>query len=156
MAKNNFLEAIIGVIVLAVAGFFISYVYANTDAGSRGGSVYTAGFTAIDGLNVGADVRVFGVKVGSVVSQELNMNNYEAVVRFTIAEDVVVAEDSAVKIASEGLLGGSYLKIVPGGSDQNLQPGATFTETQGAVDLIDLVTRAVFASGGSDDESSGF
>jgi phospholipid/cholesterol/gamma-HCH transport system substrate-binding protein len=153
MAKSNFLEAIIGLVVLAVAGFFVSYVYANTDLSARGGAVYSAGFTSIDGLSVGSDVRVFGVKVGSVVSQELDMSNYEAVVRFTIEDSVVLAEDSAVKIASEGLLGGSYLKIIPGGADENLEPGSTFTETQGAVDLIDLVSRAVFAAGGSDDDS---
>jgi len=156
MAKSNFLEAVIGLVVLAVAGFFVSYVYANTDLKTRGGVEYSAGFTSIDGLAVGADVRVFGVKVGSVVSQNLDMNNYQAVVRFTIADDIVLAEDSAVKIASEGLLGGSYLKIIPGGADENLEPGSTFSETQGSVDLIDLVSRAVFAASDDDDGDSGF
>ncbi|MEM6682240.1 MAG: outer membrane lipid asymmetry maintenance protein MlaD [Pseudomonadota bacterium] len=156
MAKSNFLEALIGLIVLAVAGLFVSYVYANTDLKARGGVEYSAGFTSIDGLSVGSDVRVFGVKVGSVVSQNLDMNNYQAVVRFTIDSDVVLAEDSSVKIASEGLLGGSYLKIIPGGADNNLKPGGAFTETQGAVDLIDLVSRAVFAAGDDDDDSDGF
>ncbi|MEO0410221.1 MAG: MlaD family protein [Pseudomonadota bacterium] len=153
MAKSNVLEAIIGLIVVVVAGFFVSYVYANTDLSAGGGSVYRAGFTAIDGLSVGSDVKVFGVKVGTVVSQELDMGNFEAVVDFTIDDSVALSEDSAVKIASEGLLGGSYLKIIPGGADELLQPGDTFSETQGSVDLIDLVSRAVFASGGSDDDS---
>lgn len=153
MAKSNILEAIIGFVVVVVAGFFVSYVYANTDLSAGGGSVYRAGFTAIDGLSVGSDVKVFGVKVGTVVSQDLDMGNFEAVVEFTIDDSVELAEDSAVKIASEGLLGGSYLKIIPGGADDLLQPGDTFSETQGSVDLIDLVSRAVFASGGSDDDS---
>lgn len=153
MAKSNVLEAIIGFVVVAVAAFFVSYVYANTDLSSSGGSVYKAGFTAIDGLSVGSDVKVFGVKVGTVVSQELDMNNFEAVVEFTIDNSIELAEDSSVKIASEGLLGGSYLKIIPGGADDNLAPGDTFSETQGSVDLIDLVSRAVFASGDSEDDS---
>ncbi len=153
---NNFLEAIIGLIVLVVAGFFVTYVYSNTDLSAGGGSDLKAGNTAIDDITVGEDVRVFGVKVGSVVAQELDLNNYEAVVEFTIDDAVELSEDSSVKIASEGLLGGSYLKIIPGGSDELLVPGDTFSETQGSVDLIDLVSRAVFASGDSDDAGSGF
>ncbi|MEM7569207.1 MAG: MlaD family protein [Pseudomonadota bacterium] len=156
MAKDNALEAIIGLVVVVIAGFFVSYVYANTDLSSGGGGVYKAGFTAIDGLSVGSDVKVFGVKVGTVVSQDLDMNNFQAVVEFTVDDSIELAEDSSVKIASEGLLGGSYLKIIPGGADALLQPGDTFSETQGSVDLIDLVSRAVFASGGSDEDDSGF
>jgi phospholipid/cholesterol/gamma-HCH transport system substrate-binding protein len=93
-----------------------------------------------------------GIKVGVVARQDLDPATYRAVVRMTIQPGIKIPDDSSIKITNEGLLGGSYLSIAPGGSDVMLQPGQEFGTTQGAVDLIGLLSRA-FLSGSSSSET---
>ena len=140
-------EALIGAVVLAVAGGFLVYA-ANTADVSLGGEGYelTADFRAAEGLNVGSDVRISGVKVGSITSVGLNEKNYFASVSMAMRDEVKVPEDSIAKIASEGLLGGAFIAIDPGASDFMLEPGAEFDHTQGSVNLIDLVGKAIQGS----------
>ena len=59
---------------------------------------------------------------------------------------MVLPEDTSVIVASEGLLGGTFIEMQPGGSPFNLEPGAEITQTQGAVDLITLLLRYVTGS----------
>jgi phospholipid/cholesterol/gamma-HCH transport system substrate-binding protein len=64
-----------------------------------------------------------------------------------IANDFHVPDDSSVKVTSSGLLGSSYLAVQPGGSEKMLANGGEFTNTQGAVDLMGLIGRAVMGGG---------
>ncbi|MGB1828331.1 MAG: outer membrane lipid asymmetry maintenance protein MlaD, partial [Paracoccaceae bacterium] len=57
-------------------------------------------------------------------------------------------EDSSLAIASEGLLGGNFVEVVPGVSDDFLQSGDEVLDTQGSVSLIQLMMR--YVSGGKD------
>ena len=57
-------------------------------------------------------------------------------------------DDSGIIVASEGLLGGNFIEIVPGGSPINLEPGEEIIDTQGAVGLIELLTKFVGAAAG--------
>ena len=100
---------------------------------------------SVEGLNVGSDVRLGGIKVGTVVSQELDPLTYLAVVRIGIAEDVRIPTDSMVQVVSEGLLGGRYMAIVPGAEDAMLGPGGEIRYTQSAVNIEQLIGR--FAGG---------
>lgn len=142
-------ETLIGAVVLAAAAGFL--VYAGTAADiSLGGGGYplTAQFRAAEGLEAGSDVRLSGVRVGTVTGVHLNPENYFAVVGLAIREDVRLPEDTVAKIASEGLLGGNFVAIDPGGSDFMLEPGATIEHTQGSVNLLDLVSKAIHGGGG--------
>lgn len=145
---NQATETLIGAIVLAVAGGFLVYAANTADMSIRGGYPLVAEFRAADGLDAGSDVRLSGVKVGSVTSISLNRDNYYAVVGVALDEDVKVPEDSVAKIASDGLLGGNFVDIDPGASDFMLEPGAAFQHTQGSVNLIDLVGKAIQGGGG--------
>ena len=141
-------ETLIGAIVLAVAGGFLVYA-ANTADVSMGGGGYAlqAQFRQAEGLAVGGDVRLSGIKIGSITSLGLNRDNYFATVAMAIDDDIKLPEDSVAKIASEGLLGGSFIAIDPGGSEFMLEPGAAFEHTQGSINLIDLVSKAIHGGG---------
>ena len=141
-------EAVIGAVVIAVAGGF--FVYAAQTANVSLGGTYPliAEFRRADGLTIGGDVRISGVKVGTVREMGLNEDTFEARVRMAIREGVRIPDDSAATIGTDGLLGGAHIAIQPGGSDLMLEPGETFLFTQGSVNLLDLVNRAI--TGGSD------
>lgn len=145
---SNAAETLIGALVLAVAGGFLVYA-ANTADVSVGGNGYAlkADFRKAEGLNVGGDVQISGVKVGSITSISLNPETYRASVTLSIRDEVKVPEDSLAKIVSEGLLGGNFVTIDPGASDFMLEDGAEFEHTQGSINLIDLVMKFGQGSG---------
>lgn len=150
--RSNLVETWIGVLVLAVAGVFLFYGYSTADLGGpRGGYLLSGKFGRIDGISVGTDVRLAGVKIGAVSGVELDSETYQADVELSIREGVAIPEDSVAKVSLDGLLGGSHISIEPGGSDLYLQAGDQFFITQGSVDFIGLATRAFLSSGGGAD-----
>lgn len=136
-------EAVIGAIVLAVAGGFFFYAARTADVGLSGTYPLTANFRRADGLSSGVDVRISGVKVGTVRAMDLDPQTYEARVTMAVQQGIRLPDDSAATIASDGLLGGAHVAIKPGGSEFMLEPGDSFTFTQGAVNILDLVNRAI-------------
>ncbi|MFP6698551.1 MAG: outer membrane lipid asymmetry maintenance protein MlaD [Alphaproteobacteria bacterium] len=146
--SGNLVETLIGTVVLVVAGFFLYFSYQKADAGAVSGYALTAKFDKVDGVNVGSDVMLAGIKVGTVTDQSLDAVEYRAVLKISLSLDVKLPDASAIKIASDGLLGGKYLSIDPGGSDEYLEAGDEIRFTQGAVDLTDLIGKAIYSSGG--------
>ncbi|MDF1687844.1 MAG: phospholipid/cholesterol/gamma-HCH transport system substrate-binding protein [Parvibaculaceae bacterium] len=144
--ENSFVETLVGAVVIAIAGSFLAYGYSMTDAGNVQGLNITAEFDRVDGLANGADVRLSGIKVGTVTSQSLNPANYSAVVAVSLSSDIKIPVDSSAKITSEGLLGGTYVSLTPGGSEDFLTDGDEIQFTQGSIDLIGLVGQAIFSS----------
>lgn len=146
MAENTTEVVVGGVILAAAIGFGI---YAAQIAGiSRGGDSYTlnASFRSLEGVSVGTDVRLAGVKIGTVTSVELNAQTFRADTIVSVAQNIEIPDDSAIIISSEGLLGDNFVEIMPGGSPFNLEEDAEITDTQGAVSLISLLLK--FVSGG--------
>lgn len=147
--RSNIVETWIGVLVLAVAGAFLFYGYSTADMGGpRDGYPLSGKFGRVDGISVGTDVRLAGVKIGAVSEVALDSETYQADLTLSIREDVEIPEDSVAKVSLDGLLGGAHISIEPGGSDLYLQPGDEFFITQGSVDFIGLATRAFLSSGG--------
>lgn len=147
MGTNNTVETIIGAIVVAVAAAFLYFTYTSTSSGSFGGYDITARMPRVDGLATGTDVRLSGVKIGSVSALTLDPKTYLVTLHMNIRSDIPIPEDSSLLVTSSGLLGGSYLSISPGGSDKMLPPGGAITNVQGSVDLMGLVGR--FIGGGN-------
>jgi phospholipid/cholesterol/gamma-HCH transport system substrate-binding protein len=145
---NNLVETLIGAVVVAVAGVFLVFAYSTAGMRSAGGGYeISAKFDKVDGLNVGADVRMSGIKVGTVTAQSLDPQTYQAVVRFTVASTYQLPADSTARIASEGLLGGNYLALEPGGAADMIKAGGQIQYTQGAVSLLDLLGKAIYSLG---------
>jgi phospholipid/cholesterol/gamma-HCH transport system substrate-binding protein len=154
--SENITEVIVGGVVLVVAAGFL--VFAGKLTGVSGGSKstyeMTASFRSANGVDVGTDVRLAGVKVGRVTQLELDTQTYRAKTRFTVLEGIELPEDTAVAISSEGLLGGNYVEILPGGSPILLSPGDEIEFTQGSVSLVSLLMKFAAGSGGTTDESA--
>ncbi|WP_323763347.1 outer membrane lipid asymmetry maintenance protein MlaD [Marinovum sp.] len=147
--SENKAEVLVGGAVLAVALGFL--VYAGQAAGLAQGSQgypLQASFRSLEGVQVGTDVRLAGVKIGAVTEVALNAETFRADTVFSVAEGIRIPDDSAVVIAQEGLLGGNFVEIVPGGSPFYFEPGQEMEDTQGAVSLISLLLK--FVSGGED------
>lgn len=148
--STNPTEVAVGAAVLAAAVGFVLYAGQVTGfSTSTAGNSYSASFRSLEGISVGSDVRLAGVKIGTVTDIELNPTTFRADTDFVLKEDIMLPEDSAIVISSEGLLGGNFVEIVPGGSPFNLEPGAEIEDTQGAVSLVSLLMK--FVSGGGDE-----
>lgn len=137
-------EVVVGGGVLAAALAFGIYAIQSTglSVGSDGYDL-KASFRSIEGISVGSDVRLAGVKIGTVSDITLNPQTFRADATVTLSEAVQVPDDSAIVIASEGLLGGNFVEISPGGSPFNYEAGDEILDTQGAVSLISLLLKFV-------------
>ncbi len=150
MARHSVIEVATGAVVLLVAGGFLVFAIANTGQKfGAGGYPLNASFDHVDGLSVGADVRIAGVKIGAVQSIRLDAKTYQADVGFTVQNDVSLTDDSSATVSTDGLLGGKYLAVATGGDDKTLKPGGTITITQGSVNLEALIGKYIFGSTGS-------
>ena len=149
LMSENRVEVLAGAAVLAVAVGFL--VYANRDSGYvQTGASYplSASFRSVEGISVGSDIRLAGVKVGTITDLSLNPATFMADARLSVRSDLELPDDSAIVISSEGLLGGNFVEILPGGSPDNLAPGSEIEDTQGAVSIVTLLMK--FAGGGGD------
>jgi phospholipid/cholesterol/gamma-HCH transport system substrate-binding protein len=138
-AREDAAETLVGAIVALVAIGFLAFALTRAGAGeTSGGYRLVASFDRVDGVAIGSDVRMSGVKVGTVSSVALDSADYRAKLTIAVDPAVKVPMDSTAKIASDGLLGGAFVSIEPGGAEDMLPPGGQFENTQGSVDLITL------------------
>lgn len=148
-------ETILGAIVALVAiGFF---AFAAAQAGQTGGGdTYdlTARFQRVDGVAVGSDVRISGVKVGIVKAVELDPETYMARLVLSVRNGVQVLDESTARVASDGLLGGAYIGIEPAGFEP-LAAGAEIPNTQGSTDLLTLLAGFASQAGQSGGQQGG-
>lgn len=146
--RENATEVIVGGVVLAAAIGFGVFAAQAAGLGRNGGSYdLIASFRSVEGITVGTDIRLAGVKIGSVTDITLNPETFRGDTLLGFDSGVAIPNDSAVVIASEGLLGGNFIEIVPGGSLDNFAPGDEIEDTQGAVSLISLLLKFVTGEG---------
>jgi phospholipid/cholesterol/gamma-HCH transport system substrate-binding protein len=152
--RESLFETLVGLAVVAVAGIFLFFsLQQRTNGAPRDSYLLTAKFNRIDGVSAGTDVRMAGVKVGTVSDIKLDPKTYKAVVSFTMDKKYQVPDDSTVQVISDGLLGGAYLGILVGGSFDYIPEGGTVEFTRGSVDLLTVLSEVASnaAGGGSDD-----
>lgn len=140
MARGQQLaETGMGALVLVVAGIFFAYALGAGGKGGPGGYDVTAKFGSVGSLTPGADVKVAGVKIGTVTSLALDSKTFLAIAHLQLDDDVKLPSDSTAKITSDSLLGGTHIEFEPGGAPDNLKAGSEIANTQGAVDLFGLI-----------------
>ena len=154
MAGNR-AEIAAGAAVLIVAVGFAVFAAGGTGlTGPSGSYPLRASFRAVDGISAGSDVRLAGLKVGTITELKLNPQTFMADAVVSVRSDIQLPTDSAILISSEGLLGGNFVEIMPGGAPENLAPGDEIEDTQGSVSLVSLLMKFVGGGGQSDDATA--
>lgn len=144
--NNNIFETVLGAVVLLVAGIFLVFAMNAADLQKVSGYAVSANFSKIDGINNGMDVRISGVKIGSVMKTELDAETYLARVTLSIDPKIKLPVDTVAKIASESLLGGKYLALEPGAEDEMIAPGGQIQYTQASLNLEEMIGKFIFSS----------
>ena len=139
--RGSPLEALLGAFVVVAAVGFAVFVFTIADPGGGRGYELVARFDSVEGLSVGSEVRLGGIRVGSVVAQDLDPVTYLAVVRIGVDAELSLPVDTAALVVTEGLLGGRYLSLVPGVEEDMLTPGDEIRFTQSAVNVETLIGR---------------
>ena len=148
--RKNLIETVMGAVVLAVAALFIVFAYSKAEVGAVEGYEIQAKFDRVDGILAGSDVRMSGIKIGTVTASSLDPKTYFAEVKMNIRSDVKIPDDTSIAVSTDGLLGDKFLALSPGGSDDMLEPGGEITTTQGSIDLMSLVGQMIFSQTGKD------
>ncbi|MBP7253778.1 MAG: MCE family protein [Alphaproteobacteria bacterium] len=149
---RNVIETVLGAVVLLVAGLFMAFAFKSADLKKVQGYGVMALFQRADGLKNGSDVMVNGVKVGTVVGQELvtdpGRDQFYVRVRLSIDPKVILPADTVATIANESLLGGRYLSLEIGAEEENIKTDGTgrITHTQPPIRLDDLIGKLLFSS----------
>ena len=143
--RSNIFESIVGAFVISISILFLFLGFSSMKFNNSDNYNISAFFNRIDGIKIGSDIRMSGIKIGTVARQELDNSTFEAKVFMSIDSKILIPDDSSAKITSDGLLGGNYISIEPGGSDIFLLNNEEVLFTQGSVDLIGLVGEALFS-----------
>jgi phospholipid/cholesterol/gamma-HCH transport system substrate-binding protein len=153
--SRNVIETVMGAVVLVIAAVFLFFAYSTSQVRSVNGYVLTAKFDRIEGIRDGGDVRISGIKVGSILSLTLDPSNYLAVVKTSLDPSIKVPTDSVAQILSNGLLGDKYLSLIPGAADDTIKPGGEIKFTQAPMSLENLIGQYIFSQGGQKSGSAG-
>ena len=146
--RRNMIETVMGGVVLLVAVAFVVFAFRSASLSNAGRDGYhvMVEFNDASGLSAGTDVRMAGVKIGTVVKQQLNPDTYFAEVTLGISETVRLPTDSSARIIPDGLLGGNYVALEPGGDEDYIADGGKILYAQGSVNVVDLLGRFIFSA----------
>src|SRR4051794_8458767 len=147
--QRNVLETVMGAVVLLAAAAFLFIIYSSSGIKEASNGYHLIMRVDRGGwISPGTDVRAAGVKVGTVVKQEFDDKEFQAVLTLDIDPRVKLTTDSSAVVDQEGLLGGSFVSLEPGSDDTFLKDGDTFRHSQGAVSLGSLIAKVVTGGGG--------
>lgn len=151
MGRSIF-ETILGAVVLAVAALFLAFAYNSSDLKVVKGYSISASFPMVDGLKEGIDVKLNGVKVGSVTNLSLittpGPNEFLVRVEMTVDPSIHLPIDTMALVSSESLLGGKYMSLEPGVDDETIKTDGTgrITRTQAPMRLDDLIGQVIYGN----------
>lgn len=144
--KKNPVETVLGFCVLIFTGVFLFFAASRVDTKAVDGYHIKANFLKIGGLEVGADVRIAGIKVGSVLSTKLNSEDYTADVVLSIDNHVKLPIDTEAAVSDVGMMGGKYVALKPGKSKTLLEENGQISNTKNYKSLEDSVSEFIFLS----------
>ena len=144
--RRNVIETVMGGVVLIVAAMFVAIAFQSGTATSPAGYQVTAEFDDASGLGPGSEVRMSGVKIGTVQGLELDPETYFAVVTLNISDSVQLPRDTSARIIADGLLGSNFVALEPGGDEEMIPPGDSINFTQGSINVVDLLGRFIFSA----------
>ncbi len=144
--SRSLVETLLGAVVLAVAIGFIVFAYTRSGVATVSGYEISAAFNRVDGITNGSDVRIGGIKVGTVIDRELEPETFRAVLRMSIDESVELPTDSTAAVVSDGLLGGKFIDLQPGAEEDLIKDGGRIAYTQSSLLLEELIGKFAFGT----------
>jgi phospholipid/cholesterol/gamma-HCH transport system substrate-binding protein len=142
-SKHEIKHILLGMMVVAATVIFFFFSYQSGPEGTASGYMLSGRFNATDGIAVGSDVVLTGIKVGQVTAREYDSKKQNVLVEMTFRDDIKIPGESTVSIVSDGLLGAKYLKVEPGGSENNMNSGDEFEFVQDSIPLVELLEKIV-------------
>lgn len=144
-------EMVLGAAVVLAAAGFVAFALQTTGTALTQAAGYPlqASFRSAEGVRPGTEVRMAGVRIGTVSELTLDPTSFRARLTVRIDPALQLPSDSTIQVASEGLLGGTFIEVLPGGDEATLAPGDSFNDTQSAVSLITLLLRAFTSDSGA-------
>lgn len=152
--QKNIIETLMGGVILLVAGVFMAFAYNGSGMRMEDGYTVHANFSNASGIALGSDVRIGGIKIGTVNNLTLDSDSYEAVISMQIRSATKIPKDSSASVVSSGLLGEKYIQITPGGEEKMLASGDKISFTQSAINLEEMIGKFMFSGGGVDKNKS--
>ena len=143
--RYSLIEILLGAIVLLTAIGFLTLGMQSINNQKDGYNISLI-FGSTAGLKNGDDVKISGINVGKITKLELNQEDYNAKVNIIVNNDIKIPDDSSAKIASSSLLGGNFLDIIPGSSEQNLKPNDVIYDTTDTLSFTDMLGKFIFSS----------
>ena len=143
--SHNYFDFLIGSLVLLCAIGFFFYSFKNSKISTNEGYNIFAKFENADGITIGSDIKISGIKVGSIIEQSLDEKTFKANLKMNVLDNIKIPSDSSAKIVSEGLLGSKYISISLGGDEENLKDGQEILFTQSSVNFEDLLGKFIFS-----------
>ncbi len=156
--RKNIIETVMGAVVLLVAITFVIFAFQSSDVQTVRGYQVIASFDDASGLAAGTDVRMAGVKIGTVATNALDPQTFLAKVTMNIDDNIQLPTDTSARIIPDGLLGGNFVALEPGGDEELIKDGGVINFTQGSINVVDLLGRFIFSAAeaaGSKDEGGG-
>jgi len=149
--NRTIVETVMGGVVLVIAGFFLAFAYSSAQVRTVSGYEVMAKFNHAEGIREGGDVRISGIKVGTILSESLDPQTFQAVVRMSIDKSIKLPSDTIAEIASSSLLGDNVMSLVPGNDDDHLiPPNGQIIQTQSPISFADILKQAAMSlTGGS-------
>jgi phospholipid/cholesterol/gamma-HCH transport system substrate-binding protein len=153
--RGNVIETVMGAVVLVAAALFLVFAYNTSQLRTVSGYEVTADFSRVDGIHQGSDVRISGVKVGTVLAEDLDPKTFLATIRMSIDPAIQLPEDTVAAVTSSGLLGDKYMSLSPGGSEKNIPAGGKISHTQSSVSLESMIGQMIFSPAGGGKKEGG-
>ena len=136
MIKNNF-NFFVGLITIVI----ITIITLKEKKNNPNYTIAKANFNRIDGITIGSEIRMAGIKIGNVYDIKLEKN--KPTILFNFKKQILIPEDSSISIQTDGLFGDKYVVIEPGGSENNLKTGEQLYYTEDALLLEDLLKKII-------------
>ena len=136
-------DSVVGFAVFVFGAIFLVIAFQSGGAQSDGGYPLTATFRQVDGITIGSSVHLAGIKVGEVSSLRFEPKTNRAIVELRIRNTIKLPEDTSAQVVTDGLLGAKFIKLVPGGQEETLPPGAALIYVQDGVIVEQLLEKLI-------------
>ena len=149
---RNPIETILGGVILIFALTFLIFGYIKADVRKVNGYDVKVTFAKVGGIIMGDDVKINGIKIGTVTGIHLDPVDYNAILHLSIKDDIVLPMDTWASIETEGIIGGKYVNLSPGNDSKTISRDnkGEIRNVKNFKSLEDMVSEVIFSMTGQD------